>query len=103
MYIYLISALITGIFLYFSEFFYKRKKENSKNYYLYIFFFVLAIIPYFFVSGFRYGVGTDYFYTYFPRFYQIMGGSNGYTNLFCYLQMKHNGYLLLPPLFLYYL
>lgn len=47
MYIYLISALITGIFLYFSEFFYKRKKENSKNYYLYIFFFVLAIIPYF--------------------------------------------------------
>lgn len=79
MYIYLISALITGIFLYFSEFFYKRKKENSKNYYLYIFFFVLAIIPYFFVSGFRYGVGADYFYTYFPRFYQIMGGSNGYT------------------------
>lgn len=79
MYIYLISTLITGIFLYFSEFFYKRKKENSKNYYLYIFFFVLAIIPYFFVSGFRYGVGTDYFYTYFPRFYQIMGGSNGYT------------------------
>ena len=29
MYIYLISALITGIFLYFSEFFYKRKKEKG--------------------------------------------------------------------------
>lgn len=86
MYIYLISALITGIFLYFSEFFYKRKKDKNKNFYLYIFFFILAIIPYFFVSGFRYGVGTDYFYTYFPRFYQIMGGSNGYTEfLFTWL------------------
>lgn len=78
MYIYLISALITGIFLYFSEFFIKEKKKIPK---IIICTFFLCTCNYslFFVSGFRYGVGTDYFYTYFPRFYQIMGGSNGYT------------------------
>lgn len=89
MYIYLISALLTGIFLFFSEFFYNKVENNTKrcrNYYLYILFFILSILPYFLISGFRYGVGTDYFYAYFPRFYQIMAGGGEYTEfLFTWL------------------
>lgn len=87
MYVYLIAAILTGIFLYFSEFFYnKTENKRSRNYYLYIVFFILSIVPYFFISAFRYGVGTDYFYTYFPHFYQIMAGGNGYSEfLFTWL------------------
>lgn len=36
--------------------------------------FVLAFLPLFFVSAVRYDVGTDYFYTYIPNFYKILGG-----------------------------
>lgn len=46
----------------------------------YVALFILAFLPLFLVSALRYGVGTDYFFTYYPQFYNILnGGSNVYS------------------------
>lgn len=36
---------------------------------------VLSAFPLFFLSAFRYGIGTDYFYTYYPHFLHIASGN----------------------------
>lgn len=51
-------------------------KRYRLQYYL---FFSLAFFPLFFVSAVRYGVGTDYFYTYVPNFYRILHGESPYS------------------------
>lgn len=40
------------------------------------------------VSSIRYGLGTDYFYTYIPQFNQIAAGSRGYYEIGFYLLNK---------------
>lgn len=35
---------------------------------MFILFFILSLLPTTLVSGLRYGIGTDYFYTYYPNF-----------------------------------
>jgi len=46
----------------------------------YVALFILAFLPLFLISALRYGVGTDYFFTYYPQFYNILnGGSNVYS------------------------
>lgn len=82
MYVYLIATVLTSILLFIDEKFHTKYKDATdksiKNRYrwLFILFLVLSIIPYFFVSAFRYGVGTDYFYGYYPGFYQTMAGND---------------------------
>lgn len=39
-----------------------------------VFAWLCVFSPLFFVSAFRYGVGTDYFYTYTPIYNRIRGG-----------------------------
>lgn len=40
-----------------------------------VFAWLCVFLPLFLVSAFRYGVGTDYFYTYTPIFNRIRGGT----------------------------
>ena len=54
--------------------------EDRRNYKLkYLFFFLMAFLPPFFISAVRYGVGTDYFFTYVPGFNSILNGKPYYT------------------------
>lgn len=55
---------------------YSVVKDHKK---IYILFMILAILPLFLIAGFRYGVGTDYFYTYSPNFYKILMGESPYS------------------------
>lgn len=45
----------------------------------YFLFFILSLLPLFLISALRYGIGTDYFYTYVPGFELIEKGENFYT------------------------
>lgn len=47
-----------------------RKLSTKKNIFKWfaVVFFVASAIPLFWVKAFRYGLGTDYFYTYVPQF-----------------------------------
>lgn len=86
MYIYIFTAIITAILLYFAEYYNKLYKDRliteskMKERTIYITFLVLSMIPYFFIAGFRYGVGTDYFYRYYPSFYQALSGAPNIYN-----------------------
>ncbi|MDE5867568.1 MAG: EpsG family protein, partial [Anaeroplasmataceae bacterium] len=55
---------------------YRVVKDHKK---IYIAFMALAILPLFLIAGLRYGVGTDYFYTYSPNFYKILMGESPYS------------------------
>ncbi len=68
----------------------RAKPLLSKNGSSYIFrpdkfvclcFFVLIIIPLFLISALREGVGTDYYYTYTPRFLEIIEGERTYYEI----------------------
>lgn len=89
--VYIVGTFITCITMYFAQFFYKKyinSKTKDKNFKMFLTFLFLSFLPLSLISGLRYGVGTDYFYTYYPRFYKIMGGSyDVYKNepLFTYL------------------
>ena len=50
---------------------------NNKALYRNILIFISALGP-FLVSAFRYGIGTDYFYTYIPQFKIIANGGESY-------------------------
>lgn len=39
---------------------------------------ILSVLPFIAVAGFRYDVGTDYLYTYVPRFREIANGQDSY-------------------------
>ncbi len=47
--------------------------------------FLLAIMPVILLSAFREGVGTDYYYTYTPRFLDILKGERTYYEIGFYL------------------
>ncbi|MCM1131658.1 MAG: EpsG family protein [Roseburia sp.] len=76
--IYGIGTILTILFLGFAEWF-KKKEEKYKKWY--IIFLILSILPLSLISGLRWGVGTDYFYTYYPSFFRIVAGESPYTEL----------------------
>lgn len=96
MVVYVTATLLTAILIGISYKYYKKTicnnlllcsdvqiKEYKKNKRLYILFFILSVIPLTFVSGFRWGVGTDYFYGYYPTFYgYYYGFILGFTESF---------------------
>ncbi len=97
--IYGIATLLTVVFLGLAEWF--KKKEEIKYEKWYILFLILAILPLSLVSGLRWGVGTDYFYTYYPRFFQIVTGIKPYKEYpFIWLNLLISFFYMSPePLF----
>ena len=64
------------------------KRERRHTLIKYIFMFIVAVLPLFFISAVRYGIGTDYFFTYVPNFYTILRGERTYTEYGFYLFNK---------------
>ncbi len=46
-----------------------------------ILFFLLTVAPLFLLSALREGIGTDYYYTYTPRFLEILAGERTYYEI----------------------
>ncbi|WP_455794813.1 EpsG family protein [Clostridium butyricum] len=49
---------------------------------------IISSLPLCFISGFRYGIGTDYFFTYDPEFYKIANGGDSEYEIGFYLLNK---------------
>lgn len=49
---------------------------------------IISSLPLCFISGFRYGIGTDYFFTYEPEFYKIANGGDSEYEIGFYLLNK---------------
>ena len=54
------------------------RKQTDQNKIKAILSLWISALPLFFLSAFRYGIGTDYFYTYTPEFYNIAEGRESY-------------------------
>ena len=89
MLIYILATIMSAIFIGIAHHFYIFNKDEyilknnkfiqkKKINLLCILFIVLSILPLALVSSLRVGLGTDYYYTYYPGFYQILGGNNPY-------------------------
>ncbi len=76
--IYGTGTILTILFLGLAEWF-KNKEEKDKKWY--ILCLILSIMPLSLISGIRWGVGTDYFFTYYPSFFRIVVGESPYTEL----------------------
>lgn len=99
MYIYIIAFILSTFFIKYAkkynikysyalkDMFCSQAKRNDYKLKYYV-FFVLAFIPLFFISAFRYNVGTDYMYTYYPNFYSILNGNREYSEIGFYLLNK---------------
>lgn len=95
MIVYIFGFILSAYFAYYAHsnyLLYCNKKKNydneicslssvRKQKHKYIAFLILAILPLGLISGFRYGIGTDYFYTYSPNFYKILNGEYPYSEL----------------------
>lgn len=57
------------------------RKPVRKQKVIYALLFLLALFPVFFISGIRYDVGTDYFYTYVPEFNASLNGAWPYSEM----------------------
>lgn len=68
MIIYVLSLLLTLILMSLAI-----KNKDNKNYKILA---ILSVIPFLFISAFRYDVGTDYFYRYAPNYVTIANGGN---------------------------
>ena len=68
MIIYVLSLLLTLILMSLAI-----KNKSNKNYKVLA---ILSVIPFLFISAFRYDVGTDYFYRYAPNYITIANGGN---------------------------
>ena len=68
MLIYVLSLLLTLILMSLAI-----KNKDNKNYKILI---ILSVIPFLFISAFRYDVGTDYFYRYAPNYITIANGGD---------------------------
>ena len=49
---------------------------------------IISVVPFIAVAGFRYDVGTDYLYTYVPKFKEIANGQDSYFEWGFYLLNK---------------
>lgn len=105
MVVYLTAFLLTVLFIRKASFYYKRiatdsvsltafcasenadfhmqftPLEKDKFRKRYCIYFIFAFLPLFLVSALRYGVGTDYFYTYVPNFLLILEGEMPYSEI----------------------
>lgn len=73
--IYALGFLYSVILTYLAEMYsLKNNVIGIKRYGLYI----IPFLGMFLISALRYGIGTDYFYTYIPRFNEIASGSRTY-------------------------
>ena len=67
---------------------YKNIDTIYENRYEKKWLFVIPFIPLYLLSALRYGIGTDYFHTYYPTFQKILSGSqtdNGFEYGFYYI------------------
>lgn len=96
--IYGTGTILTIIFLGLAECFKKKEKKARK---WYIICLILSIIPLSLISAIRWGVGTDYFFTYYPNFFRIVVGESPYTELpFTWLNKLLSYFYMSPePLF----
>jgi multisubunit Na+/H+ antiporter MnhB subunit len=89
MLVYILATIMSAIFIGIAHHFYIFNKDEyilknnkfiqkKKINLLFILFVILAILPLALVSSLRVGVGTDYYFTYYPGFYQVLGGNNAY-------------------------
>lgn len=67
---------------------YMVNKNDIKN----TIIMVMSALPLFLVSALRYGIGTDYFFTYAPQFLRIRSGYNEYYEVGFYILNKVIGY-----------
>ena len=83
MIIYVIGTILTSFLLGIANYFH----NNKKNKIIEITLIILSILPLSLISGLRCGIGTDYYFTYYPNFYLVFSGHNAYTRepLFYYL------------------
>ncbi len=92
MFVYILGFVLSAYFAYYAHFYYvsycnKKKSHAYKKSVIkrakrkYLLFLILAILPIGLISGFRYGLGTDYFYTYSPNFYKILNGESPYSEI----------------------
>lgn len=95
MIVYILGFVLTAFFAYYAHRYYLsfcEKKIKYKEHTCslnvlkstkrkYILFLLIAILPLGLISGLRYGVGTDYFYTYSPNFYKILNGESPYSEI----------------------
>ena len=74
--VYYVFAAIATLFAYVYTKNRKRYKRSSKVFYF------LSFLTYFIPAAIRYGIGQDYFYTYYPMFHSIRNGAYSiYTNM----------------------
>lgn len=95
MIVYIFGFLLSANFAYYAHLnylSYSKKKSEYNNVgdslatirkfkHKYILFLIFSILPLGLISGLRYGIGTDYFYTYSPNFYKILNGEFVYSEL----------------------
>lgn len=93
MIVYIFGFILSAYFAYYAHSFYLSYREKKNDYQQnqcsllsvkkikrkYILLLILAILPIGLIAGLRYGVGTDYFYTYSPNFYKILNGESPYS------------------------
>ncbi len=85
MVVYITATLLSAVLMFFAYRFYQKSTYDNllfansneivnykKNNRLYLLFFILSILPLVFISGLRWGVGTDYFNGYYPGFYDYV-------------------------------
>ena len=58
--------------------------EIRDTYRKFNFLCLLPLLPFLLISGFRYGIGTDYFYTYVPEIDSILSGGEGFKEPFLF-------------------
>ena len=93
MLVYILATIMSAIFIGIAHHFYIFNKDEyilqnnkfiqkKKINLLFILFAILAILPLALVSSLRVGVGTDYYYTYYPGFLHILDGGDSYEREF---------------------
>lgn len=65
-----------------------NQKQINTNKAIVILSLFISAFPLFFLSAFRYGIGTDYFYTYTPEFYNVANGEESYYEVGFWLLNK---------------
>ncbi|HAS56607.1 MAG TPA: hypothetical protein DD377_02360 [Firmicutes bacterium] len=71
--------------------------EIRDTYRKFNFLCLLPLLPFLLISGFRYGIGTDYFYTYVPEIDSILSGGEGFKEPFVNLLIKFFGLFTSSP------
>lgn len=78
--IYIIIMVLASVAVYPIRF-KNRKNYNIKNKLLSNILITISFLIALFPMGFRYGIGTDYFYTYYPHFFGIANGTMEFSEV----------------------